>query len=185
MTGPDELIAPEPLSLRSAVSIESVAACLSLYSDDIHSQVHAPRVASVGLPFLIVELATRDALRRCAPNPVAYKAILPLDGAVSIYAYTWDVSESDAKAGCDLQARMFTGRMTEDPATGSATAAMVALLASVRAVPKLALTVRQGVDMGRPSTLFASYEQTDTAAMVRVGGNCVSVMEGTFWLPPA
>ena len=86
-----ELVAPEQLSLRSEVAAESVAACLSLDAKDIQVDVHRPIVASVGLPFLIVELRSRDALRRCVPNPVAYKATLPLDGAVSIYAYTRDV----------------------------------------------------------------------------------------------
>lgn len=47
-----------------------------------------PLVASVGLPFLVVELATRDALRRCVPNLQGFRTVLPLDGAVSVYAYT-------------------------------------------------------------------------------------------------
>ena len=119
------------------------------------------------------------------PNPVAYKATLPLDGAVSIYAYTRDVGEYGIQVGCDLQARMFMPRMTEDPATGSATGATVALLATVRAVPELKLRVRQGVDMGRPSTLLASYEQSGSTSTVRVGGTCVAVMDGSFWLPAA
>lgn len=178
-----ELIAPEQLSMRSVVPIESVAVCLSLDASDIRIDVHPPRVASVGLPFLIVEIASRDALRRCVPNPVAYKATLPLDGAVSIYAYTRDVGEDGIQVGCDLQARMFMPRMTEDPATGSATGATVALLATVRAVPELKLRVRQGVDMGRPSTLLASYEQSGSTSTVRVGGKCVAVMDGSFWLP--
>ena len=178
-----ELIAPEQLSLGSEVPIESAAACLSLDASDIRIDAHPPRVASVGLPFVIVELASREALRRCVPNPVAYKATLPLDGAVSIYAYTQDIGPDGIQAGCDLQSRMFTPRMTEDPATGSATGAAVALLASVRSVPELALRVRQGVDMGRPSTLLASYEKVGDTSAVRVGGRCVAAMEGSFWLP--
>jgi trans-2,3-dihydro-3-hydroxyanthranilate isomerase len=89
-----ELIAPEPLSRRSEVSVEQVAACLSLDASDIRTDAHCPQVVSVGLPFLVVELASRDALRSCIPNPVAYRSTLPLDGAVSIYAYTTDVDEA-------------------------------------------------------------------------------------------
>ncbi|WP_419689975.1 PhzF family phenazine biosynthesis protein [Burkholderia theae] len=177
-----ELIAPESLSRRSAVQADQVAACLSLDAGDIMTDVHQPRVVSVGLPFLVVELASREALRRCTPNPVAYKATLPLDGAVSIYAYTRDVALHDAASDCDLQARMFTPRMTEDPATGSATAATVALLATLRAAPQLTLRVRQGVDMGRPSLLLAQFEVAGDGATVRVGGKCVIVMTGTFTL---
>jgi trans-2,3-dihydro-3-hydroxyanthranilate isomerase len=46
-----------------------------------------PQVLSVGLPFLVVELASRDALRRTAPNWAAYNQFLPLDGAISLRLY--------------------------------------------------------------------------------------------------
>ncbi|MDB5787980.1 PhzF family phenazine biosynthesis protein [Caballeronia mineralivorans] len=177
-----ELIAPEPLARLSQVPQDRVAACLSLDSTDILVDAHAPQVASVGLPFLLVELASRDALRRCTPNLVAYKGLLPIDGAVSIYAYTRDVGPAVTGADCELQARMFTPRMTEDPATGSATAAAAALLAQVRGQSELVLRVGQGVDMGRPSVLIASVDTYNGKPRVRIGGKCVSVMEGSFRL---
>ena len=180
-----ELIAPEPLARLSQVPQDRIAECLSLYLADILVDAHAPQVVSVGLPFVVVELASRDALSRCSPNPVAYKGLLPIDGAVSIYAYTRDVGSDGADADCDLQARMFTPRMTEDPATGSATGAMAALVAQVRGVSELVLRVGQGVDMGRPSVLIASVDIDNGKTRVRIGGKCVSVMEGSFWLPAA
>jgi len=180
-----ELIAPELLARLSQVPQARVAECLSLDSADILVDAHAPQVVSVGLPFVVVELASRDALSRCSPNPVAYKGLLPIDGAVSIYAYTRDVGSDGADADCDLQARMFTPRMTEDPATGSATGAMAALVAQVRGVSELVLRVGQGVDMRRPSVLIASVDIDNGKTRVRIGGKCVSVMEGSFWLPAA
>jgi trans-2,3-dihydro-3-hydroxyanthranilate isomerase len=177
-----ELVAPEAFSRRSQAAVEKVAECLSLEVGDIRVDAHKPQVVSVGLPFLVVELTSRDALRRCVPNPVGYRATLPLDGAMSIYAYTCDVGADGNDGGCDLQARMFTRRMTEDPATGSATGAAVALLAGVRQVPMLALRVRQGVDMGRPSLLLAACEMSSGTAVVSVGGRCVAAMSGTFEL---
>ncbi|MEQ5841817.1 PhzF family phenazine biosynthesis protein [Paraburkholderia acidicola] len=177
-----ELTAPEPLARLSHVSENRVAACLSLAPDDVRTDAHSPQVASVGLPFLVVELASRDALRRCVPNLVEYKSLLPIDGAVSIYAYTRDTDRARVGTDCDLEARMFTPRMTEDPATGSATAATAALIAQVRGLNELSLRVAQGVDMGRPSILFATVDTQDGHARVRVGGKCVSVMEGSFQL---
>ncbi|MDB5832328.1 MAG: PhzF family phenazine biosynthesis protein [Caballeronia sp.] len=177
-----ELITPEPLSVLSQVPQGRVAECLSLNSTDILINAHPPQVASVGLPFVVVELASRDVLRRCTPNPIAYKGLLPIDGATSIYAYTRDAGGDTTDAGCDLQARMFTPRMTEDPATGSATAAMAALVAQVRGQSNLVLRVGQGVDMGRPSVLIASVEADNGKTRIRIGGKCVSVMEGSFWL---
>jgi len=174
-----ELVTPEALSCRSEVSPEKVAACLSLTAEDIRTEVHNPLVASVGLPFLVVELASRDALRRCVPNVQGFRAVLPLDGAVSVYAYTLD---KDAGEPGDLQARMLTPRMTEDPATGSATAAVTALLALHRDKTTLSLQVSQGVDMGRASTLYSGYDASSGKSIVRVGGSCVITMEGAFTL---
>ena len=69
-----ELRVPELLSCRAEVSAGQVAACLSLEAECISTAVHQPLVASVGLPFLIVELASRDALRRCVPNLQGFRA---------------------------------------------------------------------------------------------------------------
>jgi len=174
-----ELVTPEALSCRSEVSPEQVAACLSLTAEDIRTEVHNPLVASVGLPFLVVALASRDALRRCVPNLQGFRAVLPLDGAVSVYAYTQD---KDAGEVGDLQARMLTPRMTEDPATGSATAAVTALLALLQDQTTLSLQVSQGVDMGRASLLYSGYDASSGKPVVRVGGSCVITMEGVFTL---
>lgn len=172
-----ELLAPEALSCRSEVSPEKVDVCLSLEAEDICTETHFPLVASVGLPFLVVNLASRDALRRCVPNLQGFREVLPLDGAVSIYAY---IVETDPEAQCDLQGRMFNPRMTEDPATGSATAAVTALLARLQNKMKLSLHIRQGVDMGRASSLYTSYDATSSEPLIRVGGKSVITMEGTF-----
>lgn len=177
-----ELIAPEPLSRRTAISAEQAAACLCLAVDDVRIDGHPPQVASVGLPFVVVELATRDALRRARPNRQAYDNVLPLDGAKSIYAYTRDTGAEAAGTECDLQARMFTSRMTEDPATGSASAAATALLADIRGVPEISLRIRQGVDMGRPSLLLTRAEKQDGIVTAFVGGGCVAAFEGSFVL---
>ena len=174
-----ELASPEPLSRRTEVRAEQAAACLSLSVNDLRLAAHGPQVISVGLPFLVMELATREALRRAQPDRRAYDALLPLDGATAVYTYTRDGCPDET--GCDLQARMFTPRMTEDPATGSATAATVALLAELSGSADLRLRVGQGVDMGRPSVLLARVSRQDGAeTVVHVGGHCVAVMEGVL-----
>jgi trans-2,3-dihydro-3-hydroxyanthranilate isomerase len=183
-----ELLAPEPLSRRTQVAHGSAAACLSLSADDIRTNRHQPLVVSVGLPFLVVELASRDALRRAAPDRAAFAEVLPLDGARSIYAYTRDRGAVPAEASADVLARAFSPRMTEDPATGSATAAAAALLAELSAPPdgELILRFMQGVDMGRPSLLVARVRmEAGRVVAVHVGGRCVSVMEGSLLLAEA
>lgn len=177
-----QLICPEAFSRRGHVTAEQAATCLSLGPADVTTANHLPQVVSVGLPFLAVELASRDALRRARPDKASYDRVLPLDGAGSVYAYTQALGPDDTK--CDLQARMFTSFMAEDPATGSATAAASALVAEVRGSTELALRVRQGVDMGRPSTLLTHVKRDYSGCLVvKLGGHCVPMMEGALRVP--
>ena len=73
--------------------------------------------------------------------------------------------------------------LSEDPATGSATAAAAALLADLDSTRdgELKLSIGQGVDMGRPSLLLTRVrKQGGAVASVHVGGGSVQMMEGTF-----
>src|ERR1700755_1042151 len=67
-----ELTAPQPLKRLTQVSAEEVAACLSLSAADIRTDRHQPHIISVGLPFLAVEVASREALKRAKPNADAF-----------------------------------------------------------------------------------------------------------------
>jgi trans-2,3-dihydro-3-hydroxyanthranilate isomerase len=134
----------------------------------------------------VAEVTSREALRSARPEVAAFARTFPCDGADAIYLYTRDVPP--AELPCDLQARMFhpgSSGLTEDPATGSATAAAAALLAepSDERDAELSLRVGQGVDMGRPSLLLTRVRKQDgVVASAHVGGNCVQMMEGSFRL---
>jgi trans-2,3-dihydro-3-hydroxyanthranilate isomerase len=184
-----ELRAPESLSRRTVVSREVAAACLSLDAADIAMHVHAPQVVSVGLPFLVVELRSREALRLSKPNFAAHAELLPLDGSDAIFAYWRETGESAAADTGVLHARTFSplDGIIEDPATGSACAAAIALLATLdpRDRSELAWRIHQGVDMGRPSLLLGRTLKNQGAVTgTHIGGRCVAVLEGTFELPP-
>lgn len=178
-----ELLAPEPLSRATEADVQAVARALSLDVNDIRVAEHRPQVVSVGLPFLVVQLANRAALRRALPDPQGYASLLPLDGATSIYAYTTDTGSDAQDHPTDIQARMFTSRMTEDPATGSATAAATALRTVLRGEGMMRLRVAQGVDMGRPSLLLAHAAPRDGQIWAGVAGQAVVIMEGSLVAP--
>jgi trans-2,3-dihydro-3-hydroxyanthranilate isomerase len=177
-----ELTAPKALSIGASVSAEDVAACLSLHPSDIGMAVHPPQVLSVGLAFLVAEVTSRDALRRCKPFLPAHERILPPLGTDSVYAY------ARGTAAGELHARMFAplDATAEDPATGSATAAAIALLAANGPERDAveAWRIEQGVDMGRPSLLLGRTEKRDgRVTAVHVAGNAVQVMHGYLHLP--
>jgi len=185
-----ELCAPEPLSQRALLSPASVAKCLSVLPQDVTTKVHAPRIVSVGLPFLVVELVSREALSRAKPNLAAYSELLPIDGADAIFVYT---RESATQLGADetvLCARMFSplDGIVEDPATGSAAAATVALLATLSLDQRTerAWRIHQCIDMGRPSLLRARTVVRDGALVAtHIGGQCVAVLAGSLVLQGA
>jgi trans-2,3-dihydro-3-hydroxyanthranilate isomerase len=176
-----ELVAPEKLSLRETMDVEAAAACLSLEPQEVRTATHPPQIASVGLPFLIVELESRPALSRAKPDIEAHeKTLLPF-GIDAVYAY---VVDSDAG---DLHARTFAplDGCIEDPATGSATGAAIALVTQLTGQPTETREwrVHQGVDMGRPSLILGRVEKRDGIITgVRIGGRAVAVLEGILQL---
>jgi trans-2,3-dihydro-3-hydroxyanthranilate isomerase len=177
-----ELTAPQPLKRLTQFSAEQAAACASLSAADVRTDRHPPQIVSVGLPFLVFEVATREALRRAKPDAAAFARTFPCDDSDAVYFYTRDVSGDEEP--CDLQARMFlpgSGGLTEDPATGSATVATTALLADLSGEldGELKLRIGQGVDMGRPSLLLTRIrKQAGAIVSAHVGGSCVAMMEG-------
>jgi trans-2,3-dihydro-3-hydroxyanthranilate isomerase len=181
-----ELTAPQALNKLTAFSPERAASCLSLSAADVRTDRHPPLIASVGLPFLIVELHSREALKRAKPDAAAFARTFPCDGSDAVYFYTRDVPP--AEMPCDLQARMFhpgSSGLSEDPATGSATVAAAALLADLSSERdgESKLRIGQGFDMGRPSLLLTRVrKENGVVVSAHVGGACVQMMEGTFRL---
>jgi trans-2,3-dihydro-3-hydroxyanthranilate isomerase len=177
-----EFTAPEGLTLGSKVSAADVAECLSLVAADISLANHPPQVLSIGLPFLVAEIATRDALRRAKPNALTHERVLPPIGTDAIYCYCRGATPQE------LHARMFSplDGIVEDPATGSAAAAMIALLASLRSERdgEVPWRIEQGAEMGRSSLLKGRTEKHGgSVTAVHIGGFAVQVMSGLFDLP--
>ena len=75
--------------------------------------------------------------------------------------------------------------IAEDPATGSAGAALAALLADLDPARdgELRYAIIQGEEMGRPSLLAATVaKRQGNVAETRIGGASVPVMRGTLTL---
>ncbi len=156
-----------------------VARCLTLPDDAIRTDRHAPQIAGVGLEFCLAELASPDALAACVPDTSAFRdahASYPVTPDFAVMAYCRD--------GDDVRVRMFAplDNIPEDPATGSAAAALTAYLAELEGTP-LSLDITQGIEMGRPSRIrtSAAYDGGSVTA-VTVAGSAVLVAEGRLTL---
>jgi PhzF family phenazine biosynthesis protein len=76
------------------------------------------------------------------------------------------------------------GGVYEDPATGAAAAAFGAYLRELGLVrPPATVTVLQGQQMGRPSTLLMELRADDDR--IRVSGTAVHILPGDDWRPAA
>jgi trans-2,3-dihydro-3-hydroxyanthranilate isomerase len=174
-----ELQAPGRLSLGEPVAVEAVARAVSLAAGDIVTRTHPPRVASVGLPFLIAELAHRDALGRARPDPGGIEALRAAGLIPDVHLYVRSGDEFD------IRARMFAplDGVPEDPATGSANCALGGLLGHCDAAADgdYRWRVAQGVEMGRPSLLDVRAEKRRGEVLrTWVGGSCVLVSRGVI-----
>jgi trans-2,3-dihydro-3-hydroxyanthranilate isomerase len=95
-----ELTAPQPLKRLSQLSAEQAAACLSLSVTDVKTDRHPPQIVSVGLPFLAVELASRDAVRRAKADAAAFGRTFPCDGATRSISIRATCRQAKSRASC-------------------------------------------------------------------------------------
>jgi trans-2,3-dihydro-3-hydroxyanthranilate isomerase len=167
-----ELGPPPPLP-------DEVAAVLSLRSEEIRSDGLSPRAASCGVPYLFVPLRDEDALGRARPDLSVWERSFSRTWAPNLYPFI----ETHGRAGADFRARMFAPGLgiAEDPATGSAAAALAGYLTAARPGEDGTLhwVVDQGVEMGRPSRMQVECDRArGRLKAVRVGGTSVMVSEG-------
>lgn len=173
------ILAPQKFHQLHSIPRSVVAPCVSLADEQV--LVDAV-VASVGIPFALVHVTNLEAVKNAKPNIAAFEYCNEHYGypeePVCIMIYYQ--SESGV-----VHARMFgpLSGIYEDPATGSAAAALAGLLASQdqRMDANIKYEISQGVEMGRPSEIF--LEATKAAGeieAVAIAGRCVAVITGTL-----
>lgn len=140
-----------------------------------------PAAFSCGVPYLFVPLRDRVALASANLDMAAWRSALGDYWATDLFLFTRDVE----LPGSDFQARMFGPVLgvPEDPATGSAVAALAGYLAASERLTdgRHNWRIEQGFDMGRPSILELESDVRDGIVYtVRVGGNAVIVSEGAM-----
>ncbi|MCW3835123.1 PhzF family phenazine biosynthesis protein [Sphingomonas canadensis] len=169
------LTAPQPLAIGPELDPAAAAACAGLAERDVLTRAHRPVQVSAGVDFVVAEVAA-DAIGRALPDIAAFRAALQpwMEGRLSLLIY--------AREGAAVHARMFAplAGTWEDPATGSAASALAALLLSLDGGDAAEFTMRQGVEMGRPSLLRPFARRTGAGVTGGVGGGCVPVFRGEY-----
>jgi PhzF family phenazine biosynthesis protein len=137
-----------------ADQVARVARALGLEEESLQAANQPVKIASAGLPCLIVPVATREALAGARPRYGDLHDVAGPLGATIVYAFTKETRDPKAAA----HARAFdTIGASELPGAGAAAGALSAYLvahAAVPVAPVTALAIEQGHAVGRPSTLF-------------------------------
>ena len=161
--------APSFGATRSAAELAPV---VGLREDEIAGPVEE---VSTGLPFLVVPVASLDALRRVRIDLPRYWALIEKMEAKSIACFA-------RGPGADVTTRVFpiSYGIPEDPATGSAAGCLGAYLVKHKTTGADALDLRlhQGEQIGRPSLLLLRADAT----RIEVGGRVQRVVEGRLVL---
>ena len=139
-----------------------------------------PCAVDNGAPWLVVRVASVEACLALAPDAKALATLVHATGTHGLAVYA--AHAADGPATFELRCLMAGGDfgVGEDPVTGSANAALACLLDIQGRRPGTVYTVRQGTVLGRDGRVAVRYAATGTPW---IGGDCVSVVEGTFRLP--
>jgi trans-2,3-dihydro-3-hydroxyanthranilate isomerase len=178
------IAAPRPLEVAHTLDIATIAACASLQPGDFLAGGGPPVMASVGLPFALAEVASLEALGRAHRDDAAFEIA---DRRYPAFGDRFALFLFHRLSDAHLRARMFAplSKTPEDPATGSAAAALAARILSLRPERDVAarLIVDQGVEMGRPSQIVLDIQKVAGVAQpIQVTGHCVEMMTGTLLL---
>jgi trans-2,3-dihydro-3-hydroxyanthranilate isomerase len=167
----------------SPVPREDLARMIGLEPSDLSTALQ-PEMVSCGLPYYVVPVASLDGVRRCVLDMSLWQRLVSAGWAHHVYVICMETESSDA----DVHVRMFApgSGVPEDPATGSAAAALGGYLSAADGseAGSLRWTVEQGLEIGRPSTLHVEADRSGgTTTAVRVGGSAVFVGRGTMSVP--
>ena len=169
-------------AIEETEDLYKVAGALGLTKYVIADAKWPIEVVSTGLPVLIVPVRTLTAVRSIRPDSSAITDLCRRFGANGVMVFTTVTVEPFAT----VHTRMFAPSIgiLEDPATGSASGALGAYLVQngvVEVGPTTEIIVEQGYELERPSRILVQVESDDDVIQdVKVGGQCVMVVEGTM-----
>lgn len=169
-----------PQEAGEAAPDDRLAAALGLAPNEIGFENHRPSRYSAGNPFTFVPVRGLSAIGRCAVVSQHWSEAFGGDGIAAAFVYCRETVHTHAS----LHARMFAPLLLanpEDPATGSAAAALPGVIRRFDEPPDglHKCLIEQGYEMGRESNIQLEFEIAGgELRAVRIGGHAVPVMRG-------
>ena len=163
---------------------EVVAKILGLEPRDLDSALPL-EVVSVGLPQLMVPVASLDALRRVAPDTRKLSLLCAHAGFESVHVFSQETFDKESVG----HARHFAPyyHVDEDPVTGTGNAGMVSYLAKHQRIQvpdgKVRFYCEQGHFIGRPGLVVVEVMgKGGEVETLSIGGSCTEVFRGVLEL---
>ena len=162
---------------------EGLAGALGLQPGDLLDTPLQGGIWSAGVPYAIVPLRNAGAIQQIRPDLRAIAEQFGSEESWGIYAVA---KASDTEHTTDWRARMFAPGLghAEDPATGSAAAALAGLIAEQGGLGEgeHSVGIYQGIEMGRPSLIRLRLRMEDgRLGELMIGGDAVRIAEGTLF----
>jgi trans-2,3-dihydro-3-hydroxyanthranilate isomerase len=170
----------EPLDDEARAAL---ASAVGISTADLVPHLPAQSV-STGVGHLMLPVGDAAAVAGAVPDSRALVPLLLAAGTDAVYVFAVEPDARDA-GGSGAKARLFApvAGIEEDPATGSAAGPLGAYLVHHGAIPSGRLTISQGMEIGRPSTLVVDVEPDGEDLAVFVEGGVRVVGEGAFDVP--
>ena len=164
--------APAPAALEKA---------LSMRAGTISDGACAPRCLSAGAAFVYAHAALED-VQNAKLDYGAFDA-MEMDDVVGVLLY----AEGGVEKNATYHTRMFAPNagIPEDPATGSAAAALPGHVALSQTLGdgRHDWLIEQGYELGRPSQINAQIDvKSGDIQSIKIGGNAVLVQQGKLYL---
>lgn len=158
---------------------------LTLDDDAIDLDMLPACVVDTGIPWLLIPVKDRKALRQVRADAKACDRLAKQVGTDLFHAFTLDTGEPD----CAVRTRhVWWGTVTpgEDPVTGSAIGCIAAYLVGhevLLAAPEAEFGIEQGEEVGRPGKVTCRIRASGgKVSRVQVGGSAVHVGNGEIWV---
>ncbi len=166
-----------PPTFGPRFSAGDLARILNVAEEDIDSRFPIQEV-STGMAFVLVPMASLDAVKRARVNLDRLRALLGAHDAIAPAIFCAETLNAEN----DIHVRVLDDiyGAPEDPATGSANGCIAAYMLRYRyfGQERLALRSEQGYQIGRPSLLYLEAERAADEMLIRVGGRVEMVAKG-------
>lgn len=171
-----------PKSEELMMPPEAAVEALGIDVDDIGFDNHVTSQWNAGKAYLCIPVKNTDVLGRAMFNEAQWLSNFPGSDPLDVdcpYLYCRQAEGTNTK----IQARMFSPHhgIPEDPATGSAAAALCGALQQYDGIESgtAQYEIEQGIEMGRHSRIFLEFDVVDkSTTAARIGGHAVKVAEG-------